>query len=68
VGEELCFYKKREQEDGEDRSEQGGGGDDSDRGFSDGWWEILYGDVSKWDLLDNFFKLKVDVGILVFRG
>jgi hypothetical protein len=68
MGEELGFQGNWEREVREDRSGWGGGGNGDDGGFNDGWWEILYGDVSKQDMLDNFFKLKVDVGILVFGG
>jgi hypothetical protein len=47
VGEELGFWAKREWENGKDRSGQGRGGNNGNRGFSDGWQEVLDGDVSK---------------------
>jgi hypothetical protein len=68
VGEELSFQGKREQDVGEDGSGQGGRGNDSNRGFSDRWWEVFNWDVHERDTLDYFFKLKVDVGILGLRG
>jgi hypothetical protein len=68
VGEEFSFQGDGEQEVGEDESGQGGGGNDSNRGFSNGQWEVLNRDVGKQDALDNFLKLVVDIGILVFGG
>jgi hypothetical protein len=68
VGEELSFRGDREWEVGEDRGRQGGGGDDGDGGFNDGRWEILDRDISKWDSLDGFFILIVDICILVLGG
>jgi hypothetical protein len=68
VREELGFWGKREREDREDGSGWGGRGNDGNRGFSDGWQEVLYWDVGKRDLLDDFFELQVDIGILVLRG
>ena len=37
-------------------------------GFNDGRQEVLYWDIHKWDAVDDFLKLKVDVGILGFVG
>jgi hypothetical protein len=68
VREELSFWGKRKWEVREDGSGWGRGGDNSDRGFSDRQWEVLDWDVSKWDALDDFFELKVNIGILVFGG
>jgi hypothetical protein len=68
VGEELGFRGDREWEVGENGSRWGRGGDDSDGCFSDRWWEVFDEDVGERDMLDDFFELKVDVGILVFRG
>jgi hypothetical protein len=68
VGEEFSFWGDREREVGEDGSGWGRRGDDGNGGFSDGWWEVFYGDVSEGDLLDDFLKLEVDVGILLFGG
>jgi hypothetical protein len=68
MGEELSFQGNREWEVREFGSGQSGRGNDSDRGFSDGWQEVLDGDVGKWDMLNDFFKLKVDIGVLVFGG
>jgi hypothetical protein len=68
VGEELGFWGDGERKVGEDGSGQGRGGDDGDGGFNDGWWEVLVRDVSKRDSFDNFFKLMVDVCILMLGG
>jgi hypothetical protein len=68
VREELGFWGKGEWEVRKDRSGWGRGGDNSDRSFSDGQQEVFYWDVGKWDTLNNFFKLKVDVGVLVLKG
>jgi hypothetical protein len=68
VGEELGFRGDGEREVGENGSGRGGGGDNSDGGFNNGRREILEGDVSEGDLLDNFFELEVDVGVLMFGG
>jgi hypothetical protein len=68
MGEELGFWVKREWEDRKDGNRQGRGGDDSDGSFSNGQQEILYGDISKQNMLDNFFELKVDIGVLVLGG
>jgi hypothetical protein len=68
VWEEFGFRGNREREVGEDRSEWGGRGNNGNRGFSDRRWEVFDGDISKQDTLDDFFKLKVDVGVLMFWG
>ena len=71
VGEEFVFCVKGDDGEGEflrDRSRRGGRGDDSDGCFDDGRWEILNWDVHKWDTLDDFLKLKVDVSVLGFVG
>jgi hypothetical protein len=57
VREELGFRGYGERKVGEDRSGQSGGGDNGDRSFNDGWWEVLDGDVSEGDSLNNFFEL-----------
>jgi hypothetical protein len=66
--EELGFWGDGEQEVGKDGSRQSRGRDDGDGSFSDGWWEVFYGDVSEGDSLDDFLELEVDVGILLFGG
>jgi hypothetical protein len=66
--EELSFRGDGERKVGEDRSGQGRGGDDGDGSFNDRWREILKGDVGEGDSFDNFFKLAVDVLVLVFGG
>jgi hypothetical protein len=68
VGEELSFWGNGEWEVGEDRSGRSRGCNNGDGSFSNGWQEVLYRDVSKWDMLNNFLKLEVDMGILIFRG
>jgi hypothetical protein len=68
VGEEFGFWGNRKWEERENRSGWGGGGDNGDEGFNNGWQEVFYRDVGKWDALNNFLKLKVDIGVLVFRG
>jgi hypothetical protein len=68
MGEELGFWGDGEQEVREDGSRWGRGGNDSDGGFSDRWREVFIRDVGKGDSFDNFFKLEVDVGILLFEG
>jgi hypothetical protein len=68
VREEVGFRGKREWEVGEDRSGWGRRGDDSNEGFSNGWQEVFNGDVSKQNMLNNFFELEVDIGILLFGG
>jgi hypothetical protein len=66
--EELDFWGDGEWEVREDGSGRGRRGDNGNGGFSDRWQEVFYGDISKGDLFNNFFKLEVDVGILVLRG
>jgi hypothetical protein len=68
MGEELGFRGDREREVGENMSGQGGRGNDGDRGFNNRRWEVLDGDVGEGNSLDNFFKLKVDVCILMLGG
>ena len=51
-----------------DGSGWGGRGDDSDGGFNNGGGKVLNWDVREWDAVNNFFELKVDVGILCFVG
>jgi hypothetical protein len=68
VGEELGFQGDGKREVGKDRGRWGEGGDNGNRSFDDRWWEVLDRDVSKRDLLDNFFKLLVDICILVLSG
>ena len=52
----------------EDGSGWGGRGDDGDGGFDNGGWEVLDGDVSERDTVDDFLELEVDVGVLGFDG
>jgi hypothetical protein len=66
VREELGFVEAGERENGEDRSGRVWGGDTGNGGFGDGWREVLDGDVSERDTLDDFFKLAVGVLVLVF--
>jgi hypothetical protein len=68
MGKEFGFRVEWEWKDWENGSRWGRGGDDSNRGFSNGWWEVFYEDVSKQDMLDNFFELDIYVDILVFGG
>jgi hypothetical protein len=68
VGEELSFWGDGKRKVREDGSGRGRGGDDSDGGFNDRRWEILDRDVCERDPLDDFFKLVVDVCVLVFDG
>jgi hypothetical protein len=68
VREELGFQSDRKGEVRKDGSGQGRRGNNSDRGFNNGRWEIFDEDVGKGDLFDNFFKLEVDVDVLVFGG
>jgi hypothetical protein len=65
VREELGFVKARKWEDGEDGSGQTWGGDTGNRGGGNGWQEVLDWDISKRDVLDDFFKLAVGILILV---
>jgi hypothetical protein len=66
MGEELGFWGDGERKVKEDGSGWGRGGNNSDGGFNDGRREVFYGDVSEWHSLDDFLKLVVDVGILLF--
>ena len=69
--EELVLGIERDNREGElleDRSGRGGQGDDSNRGFDNGEGEVFYWDVRKWDTVDDFLELKVDVCILGFVG
>ena len=71
MGKELVFCVERNDRKGElpeDRSRWGGRGDNSNGGFDDSRWEVLNWDIREWNAVDNFFKLKVDVGILSFVG
>ena len=71
VWEELVLDVEGDDREGElleDRSGRGGRRDDSDRGFDDSGREVLNGDVCEWDVVDNFFKLKMDVRVLGFVG
>ena len=51
-----------------DRSGRSRRGDGGDGGFDDGGREILNWDIRKWDAVDDFLKLEVDVRILNFVG
>ena len=71
MGKELVFSVEGDNREGEflkDRSGWGGRGDDSDGGFDNRRREVLNGNLREWDTVDNFFELKVDVGILSFVG
>jgi hypothetical protein len=68
VVEEVSFRIKRKCKGREDGSGQGRGGNNGDRSFGNRWWEVFYRDVGKQDMLSNFLKLKMDVGVLVLRG
>jgi hypothetical protein len=65
VGEELGFVKARKREDREDGSGQGWGGDGSNRCGDGGQWEVLYRDISKWDMLNDFLELAMGILVLV---
>ena len=62
--EELCFWEDGEGKDAARRSRWGRRWDNGDRGSDNGWQEVLNGDVSKWDALDNLFETLVDVSVL----
>ena len=64
VGEKVRFWEDREAEDATRGSRRGRRRDDSDRGGNDRQREVFYWDIRKWDTLDYFLKLLVDVGIL----
>ena len=69
--EELVLGVKRDDGEGEfleDRSRRGGRGDDGDGGFNNGGREVLDGDVSEGDTVDNFLELEMDVSVLGFVG
>ena len=67
VGEEVCFWKNREAKDATRGGRWGRRRDDSNGGSSDRRQEVFYWDVRKWDALDYFLKLLVDVGVLGLR-
>ena len=50
----------------EDGSGWGGRGDDSDGGLDNGGREVLDGDVSEGDAVDDFLELEMDVSVLGF--
>jgi hypothetical protein len=66
MGEELGFWGDGERKVWEDRSGWGGGGDNGNGSFNNGQQEVFYGDVSEGNSLNDFLKLEVDVGILLF--
>ena len=71
VREELVLSVERDDGEGEFLKDRGGWGrqwDDSNRGCDDSRQEVLYGDVCEWDMVDDFFELKVDVSVLSFVG
>ena len=71
VGKKLMLGVEGDDGEGEflkDRSGWGRRGDSGNRGFDNGGREILNRDVHKWDVVDNFFKLKVDISVLCFVG
>ena len=71
VGEEFVLSVERDDGEGEfleDRSGRGRRGDDGDRGFDNGGREILNRDVRKWDAVNDFLELEVDVRVLGFVG
>ena len=52
----------------EERSRWSGRGDNGNGGFDNGRQEVLNWDVRKWDTVDDFLELKVDVSVLGFIG
>ena len=71
MGKELVFSVEGDDREGEflkDRSGWGGQGDDSNGGFDHRRREVLNGNLCEWDAVDDFFELKVDVGVLSFVG
>ena len=71
MGEELVLCVEGDDREGEflrDRSGWGGRGNDGDGGFDDGGQEVLNWDIRKWDAVDNFLELKVDVRVLGLVG
>ena len=51
-----------------DRSRQCGRWDDGNEGFDNSRWEVLDQDIRKWDVINDFLKLKVDICILGFNS
>ena len=51
-----------------DRSGWGGQGNDGNGGFDNSRWEVLDWDIREWDVVDDFFKLEVDIGVLGLVG
>ena len=71
VGEELVLGVEGDDREGElleDWSGRGRRGDDGNRGFDNSRREVLDGDVRKWDTINDFLELKVDVHVLGFVG
>ena len=71
VGEELVLGVERDDREREflkDGGRRGGRGDDGDRCLDDGRREVLNRDIREWDAVNDFLKLKVDVGVLGFNG
>ena len=71
VREELVLVVERDDREGkflEDGSGRGGRRDDGDGGFDDSGREVLNRDVRKWDAINDFLELKVDVRVLGFVG
>ena len=69
VREELMLSVERDNGEGElleNRGGQGRQGNNSNRGFNDGRQKVLDWDIRKWDAVDDFLKLEVDIGILGF--
>lgn len=64
VQKKVCFREDGETEGTTRRSRWDRGRDYSDRGDNDGQQEVFYRDVRKWNLLDYFLKLLVDICVL----
>ena len=71
MGEEFVLGVEGDDREGEflrDGSGWGGRGDDGDGCLDDSGREVLNWDVREWDAVNDFFKLKMDVGVLCFAG
>jgi hypothetical protein len=64
--EEFSFQGDGKREVRKDRSGQSRRGNNGDENFNDGQRKFFNGDVGKWDALNDFFELTVDIGVLVF--
>ena len=71
IREELVLGVERYDGEGElleDRGRWGRRGNNGNRGFNDSRGKVLNWDVRKWDAVNNFLELEVDIGVLCFVG